>query len=159
MFPADLPLTYRLFLRAYRWRRAAAVPPARLRRPLTDARVALVTSAGLVMPGDIPFDLNVKGGDWSSRTLRGNADVRTLGMHHRSDAFDPGPLENDRNVAFPLDRLHELASAGIIGEVAPRHLSFMGSITAPRRLIIDTAPAAAAQLVADGVDIALLVPV
>lgn len=35
----------------------------------------------------------------------------------------------------------------MIGEVAPRHLSFMGSITAPGRLIRDTAPDAVARLV------------
>jgi len=46
-----------------------------------------------------------------------------------------------------------------IGEVAPRHFSFMGSLTAPGRLIKQTAPAAADLLVEDQVDIALLVPV
>ncbi|MEA2325285.1 MAG: D-proline reductase (dithiol) PrdB, partial [Thermoanaerobaculia bacterium] len=65
----------------------------------------------------------------------------------------------DPNLAFPLDRLHELERDGRIGRVNKRHLSFMGSITAPGRLIRDSAPAAAELLVADGVDIALLVPV
>ena len=159
MFPADLPLKYRFLLRTYRWRRADAVPAARLRVPLTDARVALITSAGLVMPGDLPFDLDVKGGDWSYRTIAGDADVATLDMHHKSDAFDPAPVAADRNVAFPLDRLRALAAAGSIGTVASRHLSFMGSITDPRRLQAESAPAAAELLAADGVDVALLVPV
>lgn len=159
MRPADLPLKYRFLLRAYRWRRAAAGPAARLRRPLAAARVALVTSAGLVMPGDAPFDLDRKGGDWSFRTIAGDADVAALGMFHKSDAFDPAPIAADRNVAFPLDRLRALAAAGDIGEVAPRHLSFMGSITLPDRLLTESAPAAADLLVDDGVDVALLVPV
>lgn len=159
MRPSDLPLGYRLFLRAYRWRRAADVPAARLSLPLPEARVALVTSAGLVAPGDAPFDLDVKGGDWSYRTLDRDVVLSSLGIHHRSDAFDPAPLEADRNVAFPLDRLHELAADGTVGEVAPRHLSFMGSITAPGRLQAASAPHAADALAADGVDVALLVPV
>ena len=159
MFPADLPLRYRFLLRTYRWRRADAVAAARLRVPLADARVALVTSAGLVMPGDVPFDLAMKGGDWSYRTIAGDADVAALDMHHKSDAFDGAPIAADRNVAFPLDRLRALAAAGEVGSVAPRHLSFMGSITLPEHLLRESAPAAADLLVADGVDVALLVPV
>ena len=80
-------------------------------------------------------------------------------MHHKSDAYDPAPLAADRNVAFPLDRLRALAAAGAIGDVAPRHLSFMGSITRPERLIEEFAPVAATLLESDGVDTALLVPV
>ena len=37
MRPADLPLKYRVLLRAYRWRRAERVAAAPLRRPLTEA--------------------------------------------------------------------------------------------------------------------------
>jgi D-proline reductase (dithiol) PrdB len=159
MFPADLPLRYKFLLRTYRWRRAEAVPAARLRRPLNDARVALVTSAGLVHPPDAAFDLDLNGGDCSFRTISGGADLAALAMHHRSDAFDPAPIAADRNVAFPLDRLHALAADGLIGAVAPRHLSFMGSITMPDRLQAEAAPTAAGLLVHDGVDVALLVPV
>ena len=159
MFPADLPLKYRFLLRTYRWRRADAVPAARLRVPLTAARVALVTSAGFVMPGDAPFDLDLPGGDWSYRTIAGDADIAALDMHHKSDAFDAAPIAADRNVAFPLDRLRALAAEGAVGGVALRHLSFMGSITAPEHLLRESAPAAADLLVADGVDVALLVPV
>ena len=159
MRPADLPRSYRLFLRTYRWRRAEAVPPARLTKPLAEARVALVTSAGLVAPGDTPFDLDVKGGDSSFRSIGNDAHLPDLSIHHRSDAFDRAALHDDRNVAFPLDRLHDLAAQHVIGSSAPRHLSFMGSITAPGRLRAESAPAAAELLAGDGVDVALLVPV
>jgi D-proline reductase (dithiol) PrdB len=159
MRPADLPLTYRLFLRTYAWRRCEAVPSPGLRRPIAEARVALVTSAGLVLPGDPPFDLDARGGDCTFRTIPADAALASLSVHHRSSAFERSGLETDRNVAFPLDRLHALAAAGVIGAVAPRHVSFMGSITAPGPLISDSAPAAAALLAADQVDVALLVPV
>jgi D-proline reductase (dithiol) PrdB len=68
-------------------------------------------------------------------------------------------MRRDPNLAFPLDRLHELEARGRIGSVAPRHLSFSGSITAPGSLIRDTAPQAAGLLAEDAVDVALLVPV
>jgi D-proline reductase (dithiol) PrdB len=156
---ADLPLSYRLLLAAYRWRRAAPSAPAALRVPLARARVALVSSAGLVAAGDTPFDLAIRGGDCSWRTIAAAIDPTALTVHHRSDAFDRAPLADDLNVVFPLERLRALVAAGDIGAVAPRHLSFMGSITAPGRLIRESAPAAAALLVADQVDVALLVPV
>jgi D-proline reductase (dithiol) PrdB len=120
--------------------------------------VALVTSAGLVVPGDEPFDPTIKGGDFSYRLIGAGADVASLEEHHRSDAFDHSTVEADVNVAFPLDRLHELAEDGTIGEVAPRHVSLMGSITAPGRLVAKTAPEVVEVLRGDGVDVALLVP-
>jgi D-proline reductase (dithiol) PrdB len=123
------------------------------------ARVALVTTAGLVPPGEAPFDANVRGGDSSFRVIPADAELARVEEHHRSASFDHTGIEQDRNVAFPLDRLRELAAAGEIGSVAPRHLSFMGSITAPGRLIRYSAPESAAVLVADEVDVALLVPV
>ncbi len=135
------------------------MPCATLHRPIGECRVALVTSGGLVAPGDTPFDEAVKGGDWSYRVIAGDAPTAALGEFHRSESFDHAGIARDRNLALPLDRLRELAASGEIGEVAPRHLSFMGSITAPGRLVKKSAPEAAALLVDDEVDIALLVPV
>ncbi len=156
---SELPLWLRASLSLYPWRRIEQIPAAPLNKPLSACRVALVTTAGLVPSGEPPFDSSVRGGDWSFRVIRGDTDVRTLAEHHRSESFDHAGLEQDRNLAFPLDRLRELTARGEIGEVAPRHLSFMGSITAPGRLIKQSAPAAAALLVEDRVDIALLLPV
>ena len=62
-------------------------------------------------------------------------------------------------MGLPLDRLRELEGCGLIGSVAPRHISVMGSITAPGRFVSRTLPAVAEILVEDGVDVALMVPV
>jgi len=134
------------------------VPGASLEKPIERCRVALVSSAGLVIPGEPPFDDGVRGGDFSHRVIVGDAGVQLLVDHHRSDAFDHSGIAADRNIALPLDRLRELALAGEIGEVAPRHVSLMGSITAPGRLVRKTLPAVVDQLSADKVDLALLVP-
>ncbi len=159
MRPDELPLWERALIAAYRWRRVDPIPVTPLRKPIAACRVALVTTAGLTPPGVEPFDLDKRGGDPTFRIIPGATDVRSLSLHHRSDAFDRAAVTADPNVAFPLDALRTLAAGGEIGEVAPRHLSFMGSITAPGRLRREEAPSAAALLVADGVDIALLAPV
>lgn len=154
---SDLPLKYRLFLAAYRFRRAGAAPSP-LKKPLAEARLALVTTAGLRPPGTPDFDPEARGGDTSFRVIPDDAALAGLALQQRSELFDHAGAEEDRNLAFPRDRLRELVAAGEVGEAAPRHLSFMGSITAPGRLTKDTAPRAAEVLVEDRVDAALLVP-
>jgi D-proline reductase (dithiol) PrdB len=154
----ELSLALRVFLKTYRWRRIDPVPSASLVKPIAESRVGLVSSAGLVVPGDPPFD-EVRGGDFSYRIIPSDVDVRSLEDHHRSDSFDHSGVKADRNMGLPLDRLHELASAGDIGAVAPRHISLMGSITAPGRFMKQTLPEISDLLVADEVDVALLVPV
>ncbi|HSY50208.1 MAG TPA: glycine/sarcosine/betaine reductase selenoprotein B family protein [Thermoanaerobaculia bacterium] len=156
---SEFSFVTRAFLKAYPWRRIDPVSWTPLRKPLVEANVALVTTAGLVMPDQAPFDDKIKGGDSSYRVIPGDADVSSLIDTHRSETFDHSGIQSDPNLAFPLDRLHELARDGRIGRVNERHLSFMGSITAPGRLIRDTAPAVARLLVQDAVDVVLLVPV
>ena len=155
---SDLPLWEQVFMKAYpyrqaRWSRAApVVPPAK-------ARVALITTAAVHLPDQPPFDESIKGGDSSYRWIPGDVDVRSLLISHRSRSFDRAGILRDRNLGFPLDRLRELATEGIVGSLTERHLSFMGSITAPGRLLRDTAPQAIESLWQDGVSLALLVPV
>ena len=155
----ELPLSLRLFLKAYPWRRIEPVPWTPLKKPLGACRLALVSRAGFVLPGQTPFDEILRGGDFSFREIPSDSDVKQFANFHRSEAFDPQGLLQDPNLAFPIDRVRELAGRGRIGSVNRRHLSFMGSITAPGRLIKQTAPEAVGRLVADAVDVALLVPV
>ena len=156
---SDLKPRYRVFMQTYRYRSVDFGEGARLEKPLSQARFAAITTAGFYLPDQPPFDESVRGGDYSYRLIPREADVSTLRHSHRSDAFDHTGIETDPNVALPLDRLRELAADGIIGEVAPRHVSFMGSITAPGRLVRYSAPEAARLLERDQVDVALLVPV
>ena len=155
----EFSLSVRTFLRAYPWRRIDPVPWAPLEKPLTECRLALVSSAGFVLRDQQPFDESVRGGDVTFRNIPNGTDVSDLVDAHRSEAFDHTGLSRDPNVAFPLDRARELAESGRVGSLARTHLSFMGSITAPGRLVRDTAPKVARALVDDSVDVALLVPV
>jgi D-proline reductase (dithiol) PrdB len=156
---SEFPLKVRLFLKAYRWRRIDPVPWAPLSKPLSECRIALVSSAGFVTSDQESFDETRRGGDPSFREVPSDVDLATLRDTHRSESFDHSGMRTDPNLALPVDRLRELARAGRIGRVNRRHLSFMGSLTATGVFVRDTAPAAARLLVEDGVDVALLVPV
>lgn len=162
----DLDLTERLFIKGYPFNRFAprssdpaslAVTP--LRKPLSESMVALVTTAGLSLPDQPPFDESIRMGDTSFREIPGDISPQLLEMHQRSWAFDHTGILRDRNLAFPLDRLRELRDNGEIGSIAPHHFSFMGSIAGPRKLIHESAPEVARRLAIDGVDVVLLTPV
>lgn len=122
--------------------------------PLADARVAIVTTAGLRTDGI---------GTWTDGQGFTVLDrhARDVTVAHVSPNFDRSGVAADLAVVAPLDRLEELAAEGRIGSVAPRHLSFMGAqpdhtLTTIR---LDTGPAAARLLRDDGVDVVLLTPV
>ena len=156
---ADLPLKYRLFMGTYRYRSVDWTPGAVLKKPLSQSRIAVITTAAFYTPDQKPFDESIRGGDTSFRAIPLDADLHGLSISHRSDAFDHRGIEADKNLALPLDRLRELTRERRIGSVAARHFSFMGSIPAPGRLVSGTAPEVARLLRDDGVDGVLLTPV
>lgn len=123
-------------------------------KPLRDSTVAIVTSAALHRPDDDGFGA----GDTGYRVLD-RAD-RQLVLGHWSPNFDRSGFAMDLNVVYPIDRLEEMAAEGAIGAVAPRHFSFAGNQPDDVATIRhDSGPAAAAALVADGVDVVVLTPV
>lgn len=125
-----------------------------LGKPLSEARVAIVTSAALHRPDQDRFDA----GDVKYTTL--NAADRNLIMGHMSPNFDHSGFQMDINVVYPIDRLEELAADGVIGSVAPRHFAFAGNQPdTVSEVRLDTGPACAAEMVADEVDVVILTPV
>ena len=162
----DIELVERLFLKGYPFQRYSPRPenPASLaitplRKALSECTVAVVTTAGLSLPDQPPFDTDIKMGDSSFREFPGDIAPQLLEMNHRSWSFDQTGVLRDRNLVIPLDRLREMRKRGEIGEIAPHHYSFMGSIVGPAKLMKQSAPEVAHRLVHDGVDVVLLTPV
>jgi len=125
-----------------------------LRRPLSEACIAVVTTAALRTEGQAKW----LGGDQSFRVLP--ADTEGLVLGHISPNFDRTGFIADPNVVFPIDRLREMAAEGVIGSVARIHLAFLGAQDETMTTIrMDSGPAAAKLLREDGVDAVLLTPV
>ena len=156
---SDLKLKYQLLIKGYPFRRVDWQPGAVLKKPLNEARVALISTAGFYLPHQPPFDQSYRHDDCSYREIPWGTPTDILQIGQSSDAFDHSGIEADRNLTLPLDRLRELIDAGTIGDSAPRHFSIMGSIIAPARLIHETGPEMARKLVEDRVDAVLLAPV
>ena len=156
---SELPLHTRLELALYKWRRIEPVPWTPLAVPLRHARVALVTSAGLYELGeDEPFR-RMKGGDYSFRILSADIDVHRFVLGQTAGGFDREPIVKDRNLALPVEPLAELVREHVVGSAASVHVSFNGSITAPKRLMTETAPRVVERLQEDGVHAAVFIPV
>jgi len=138
------------------------VPWCPLPRPLREATVALVSSAGVSLAADEPFDQdgerrNPWWGDPSFRVIprdTGTADVRVDHLH--VDASLPA---RDLDCVLPLARLGELEKEGVIGRSAPSHYSFMGYLLRPEEFLKGSVPAMIARMKEEAVDAALLVPV
>ena len=145
-------------MRAYKYRTHDWRPGAVLRKPLLETRIAVVTTAAFHLPDQTPFDESVKGDDFSYREIPADADLFSMGVAHKSDAFDASGIEADENLALPLKDLRDMVRDGEVGSANARHFSFMGSIPAPERLVSQTAPEVAAMLAEDGADAVLLTP-
>ena len=125
-----------------------------LTKPLSQATVAIVTSAALHRPDQERFSPS----DTGFRAL--DRSDRDIVMGHWSPNFDHTGFQLDLNVVYPIDRLEELAADGVIGDVAPRHFAFAGNQPATvSELRLDTGPACAREMLADGVDVVILTPV
>ncbi len=123
--------------------------------PLAECRIAIVSTAGLQVRGDRPFGPSANATDY--RIIPGDTPASELIMSHQSVNFDRTGFQEDHNVAFPLDRLNELAREGMVGGVADLHYSFMGA--APIRMLEAKARELAMLLKKDRVDAVVLSPV
>jgi D-proline reductase (dithiol) PrdB len=77
-------------------------------KKLSERRVAIVSSAGLVVRGDKVF----RGRDADYRAIPSMTGANDLLCSHISINFDRTGFQEDWNVVFPLDRLNELAVEG-----------------------------------------------
>jgi D-proline reductase (dithiol) PrdB len=123
-------------------------------KPVSESTIAIVSTAGLHRRSDIPF--NVGAVDY--RLLPGDVDFADVVVSHVSTNFDRSAFQQDPNIWFPLDRLREMSADGEIGGVSKWHYSFMGA--QPNHQALAAAGEEVGKLLAaDGVDVALMVPV
>ena len=131
---------------------------------LAEARIALLTSAGMYLDGEQPpFDAEREKaeptwGDPTHRVLPASLEGPALGMMHLH--INHEDVLADPEIALPLGGLATLVAEGRVGSVAPRHVSVMGyqqaGLEVWRR---ETAPAIVELLRDQGTDGLILAPV
>ena len=137
---------------------SGGIPFTRLQKPLRACRVALLTTGGVHLTDQAPFDMENPDGDATYREIPGTVDPARITITHKY--YDHTDADKDLNVVFPLAHFRDLVDQGVLGELAPRHFGFMGHIEADQVTALNgkTAPEVAAKLRADGVDFAFLTP-
>jgi D-proline reductase (dithiol) PrdB len=126
-----------------------------LAKELPESRVALVTTAGVHPKADKPFDDEALEGDPSFRAIPADIPAEELMVTHNH--YDHSGADKDINCLFPIDRVRELASRGLVGQLSEQLYGFMGFNPQPNR-IVASAEVVASNLTAANVDVVLLSP-
>lgn len=128
-----------------------SVPYTPLSKPLNQMKFALVTTAGVHLKSQEPFDLE---GDESFRVIPGDVQASDLMVTHPQ--YDHSDADKDINCVFPIDRLRELVQAGVIGGVANKHLGYMGYSMKLKKVYDETVPGMARELERSSADAVIL---
>ena len=138
------------------------IPWTPLDKPLNQCTVALISSAGVALATDKPFDQEVERrhpwfSDPSFRVIPHDTTAQDIRVYHLH--INPEFIRQDINCALPVKRFIELEATGEIGRVAPSHYSFIGYTCLPERLLDESVPAIIGKLHEEAVDVVVLVPV
>jgi D-proline reductase (dithiol) PrdB len=133
------------------------VPLAELRKPLSESRLTLISSCGVHAKSDPPLDVCHPFGDFRFRQVPSASRHEDLIIHQLKYPHDDADL--DINVIFPIERLQELASEGVLGGLTENFFSFIGYNMDPERfehsVALDIAEAVAKE---ERAEVALLAP-
>ncbi|HEX8748190.1 MAG TPA: glycine/sarcosine/betaine reductase selenoprotein B family protein [Pyrinomonadaceae bacterium] len=111
---------------------------------LRRATVAIVTAGGVHLKEQEPFNIADELGDLGYRIITHEADSSELMVtHHHYDHTD---ADQDINVVFPLDLLRDLKADGTIGDVARKHVGYMGYTMQLKAMYEGTAPQIANEI-------------
>jgi hypothetical protein len=142
----------------YQWAHFDEVPFTRLTRPLSECRIALVSTS------DIAIKANEDGADPHEQFLVGSvysipADTSVEALYSPQEHYDVNATHlDDVNSFFPITRLQELAASGHCADIAPRAHGVYTAYSQRRTLEID-APEVLKRCREDAVDAVVLVPI
>ena len=139
----------------YQWLESQNAPAwTPLTKPLSDSKVGLICTGGIYSAGQTAFHFK---DDTSYRAIPTDVDVEDLRATHF--AYDLTDARKDINVVFPVEQLRTMVDEGVIDSIAPDAYTLMGGIYSTRRVREELIPALVDRVLADDVDVVLLVPV
>jgi len=139
----------------YMWSVFEDSPWAPFEKPLDQARIALLSSAGISRDDQAPFDPWAVN-DLSFRRIPVDTPFERLKLNH--NFFDHRDALKDLNCVFPVQRLRELEQAGFIGSVTSTAITLgMGRLYKRTALPKKTVRPIMEVLKAQGTDAVLLI--
>jgi D-proline reductase (dithiol) PrdB len=105
------------------------IPWTPMAKPLNQTTIAVVTSAGISLKTDPPFDMEREKkeplwGDRSYREIPRGTTEKDIEVNHLH--INTNYIKQDINVILPLARMAEFEKEKIIGRLAPTSYSFYG---------------------------------
>lgn len=139
----------------YQWFEADGEPAfAPLRKPLSESRLGMISTAGTYVPGQIAYYYK---DDTSIRSIRRGTPTQDLRFSHIMQNYLQ-EARQDPCTVFPTEALTALAADGTIGELADNYFSCMGGIYSKNRVLTELIPALEAAVEKERLDLLLLVP-
>jgi D-proline reductase (dithiol) PrdB len=137
------------------------IPWTPLKKPLKETVFSLMTSAGISLKTDPPFDVEREKrepawGDPTSRQIPKTATETDIDVNHLHINTDY--IKQDINVMLPITRFREFEKEGIIGGLVPTCYSYYGFQLDPKVLLEETMPKVASKMQEEGVEAVLLTP-
>ena len=125
--PPSLAAWIQIFIRDRKFR--GTIPWTPMSKPLSRTTLALVTSAGISLKTDPPFDMErekreATWGDRSYRSIPRGTREKEIDVNHLH--INTNHIKQDINVILPLTRMTEFEQEKIIGRLAPTSYSFYG---------------------------------
>jgi D-proline reductase (dithiol) PrdB len=157
--PPKLSAWIRSFIPSERY--SGTIPFHPLSKPLSEARLSLVTSAGIHLKSDPPFDMQREKqeptwGDPTYRVIpRGTraSDVEVNHLH-----INTSYITRDLNVMLPLDCIQAMVDDGKVGDLAPTSYSFYGFQWERTQFLDQAIQPMIEQMQDEAVDVVLLTP-
>ncbi|MFH1983996.1 MAG: glycine/sarcosine/betaine reductase selenoprotein B family protein [Pseudomonadota bacterium] len=140
---------------------SGAIPFTPLEKPLSETTVSLVTSAGISLKTDAPFDMEREKreptyGDPTWRAIPRGTTGKDVAVNHLH--INTSYIAEDINVMLPLTRMAELEADGVIGALAPTSYSFYGFQWEGEAFIEQAIAPMTEQMTKEGVGAVFLTP-
>lgn len=139
----------------YRWLESEEAPNwVPLSKPLSESKLGLICTGGIYSSGQTAFHFK---DDTTYRAIPTDADISELRATHF--AYDLTDARQDINVVFPIQQLRSMIDENLLGSLSANAYTLMGGIYSTRRVVEELIPALVDRVLADEVDVVLLVPV
>ena len=138
-----------------------SIPWTPMSKPLSQTTIALVTSAGISLKSDPPFDMEREKrepiwGDRSFRTIPRETTEKDIEVNHLH--INTSYVKQDINVMLPLARMAEFEQERVIGRLAPTAYSFYGFQWQNTDFLKEAIEPISKRMKVEGVEAVLLTP-
>jgi D-proline reductase (dithiol) PrdB len=137
------------------------IPWKPMNKPLSQSTLALVTSAGISLKTDLPFDMEREKrepiwGDRSYRVIPRETIEKNIEVNHLH--INTNYVKQDINVILPLARMAEFEKEKIIGRLVPTAYSFYGFQWQNTDFLKEAIEPISRRMKSEGVEAILLTP-